>query len=133
MILFIIIMMIFMHIVDDFSLQGILATLKQKDWWQENTSHPRKNFYKYDFIPALIAHGFSWSVCIHIPIIVYSFYTYSSINYYALAISIFINMIIHVVIDHLKANEKCINLCMDQSMHICQILCTFEIWNLFWR
>ena len=32
----ILIIMIFLHIVDDFYLQGVLAKFKQKDWWKEN-------------------------------------------------------------------------------------------------
>ena len=29
-------LMIFLHIIDDFCLQGIMASMKQKSWWQEH-------------------------------------------------------------------------------------------------
>lgn len=32
--------MLYCHILDDFCLQGILASLKQKSWWEEN--YPNK-------------------------------------------------------------------------------------------
>ena len=39
--------MIFCHIVDDYYLQGILASMKQKAWWQKQESYCEK--YKYDY------------------------------------------------------------------------------------
>ena len=42
--------MLYCHILDDFCLQGILASLKQKSWWEEN--YPNK-LYKYDYIISL--------------------------------------------------------------------------------
>jgi hypothetical protein len=62
---FVILLMIFCHIVDDYYLQGILASMKQKKWWQENA--PDKP-YKYDYIWALIMHSFSWAFMIMLPI-----------------------------------------------------------------
>lgn len=50
--------MIFLHILDDFCLQGIMASMKQKSWWQKDSvgSQPK---YKNDYIAALFAHSFS--------------------------------------------------------------------------
>ena len=62
---FIILAMIFCHIVDDYYLQGGLTSMKQKKWWQENA--PQK-LYKYDYIVALIMHSMSWSFMIMLPI-----------------------------------------------------------------
>lgn len=31
--------MIFMHIIDDYCLQGILASMKQKSWWTEQKEY----------------------------------------------------------------------------------------------
>ncbi len=45
---FVILLMIFCHIVDDYYLQGILAKMKQKMWWKENA--PDNIHYKYDYI-----------------------------------------------------------------------------------
>lgn len=47
--------MLFCHIIDDYVLQGWLATGKQKDWWKTNA--PDK-LYKYDYIMALAEHAF---------------------------------------------------------------------------
>ena len=63
--------MIFLHIVDDFKFQGILANMKQESWWKKN--YPNKR-YKYDYIISLLIHAFSWDFMIHIPIIIYLFY-----------------------------------------------------------
>ena len=61
---FVFIMMIFCHIIDDFYLQGILAKLKQKNWWKENAPD---SLYKNDYMAALIIHSLSWSIMITIP------------------------------------------------------------------
>ncbi len=47
---FVLLSMIFLHIVDDYYLQGILASMKQKSWWEENAP---QRLYKYDYIVAL--------------------------------------------------------------------------------
>jgi hypothetical protein len=38
---FLLLLMIFLHIVDDYYLQGILASMKQKEWWHKTA--PEKN------------------------------------------------------------------------------------------
>lgn len=106
--------MFFLHIVDDYYLQGVLANLKQKDWWRKNV--PDKMF-RYDYLIALIEHAFSWSFMIHIPIMVYL----TTLNPYTLII----NMIIHAFIDDLKANKYMINLTTDQIFHFIQIMVTY--------
>ena len=59
-----IILMIFMHIVDDYYLQGILASMKQRLWWKQRASEPT---YRYDYIWALLMHAFSWTFMIMLP------------------------------------------------------------------
>ena len=39
--IYILFAMIFAHIVDDFYLQGILAKMKQKDWWEKQDGYRR--------------------------------------------------------------------------------------------
>lgn len=115
---FIILFMIFMHIVDDFKLQGILASMKQRQWWEENA--PNK-LYKYDYIWALLTHSFSWSFMIMLPIAIVSHF-----NIGILFVMVLIaNIIIHCIIDDLKANKHKINLIEDQIIHIVQIIVTF--------
>lgn len=41
---FLLLLMIFLHIVDDYYLQGILASMKQKEWWHKTA--PEK-MYRY--------------------------------------------------------------------------------------
>lgn len=67
--IYILLFMIFMHIIDDFNLQGIMAAMKQKSWWEKQEGYNDK--YRFDYIPALLCHAFSWSMMIHIPILVY--------------------------------------------------------------
>lgn len=108
--------MIFLHIADDFYLQGILGSLKQKSWWKEN--YPDK-LYKNDYIIALILHSFSWTFMINIPVVIYS---YSKMDTISFVIMFFINMIIHCIVDDTKANMLLINLTTDQCIHLAQIL-----------
>ena len=111
--------MIFCHIVDDYYLQGILASMKQKAWWEKQESYC--DLYKQDYIIALIMHAFSWSFMIILPFILVN------ASQYIIVISIAINTIIHAFIDNLKANKKKINLVQDQILHILQIILTWFI------
>ena len=113
--LFILFVMIFAHIVDDYYLQGILASLKQKTWWENQKSY--KPMYKYDYIIALIMHAFSWSFMVSLPILYLGFTKW-------IAVAIILNTIIHGIVDDLKANKHKINLIVDQSIHIVQIIIT---------
>lgn len=117
---FVILWMIFFHIVDDYYLQGWLASAKQRSWWKENA--PDK-LYRYDYIWALIMHSFSWSFMIMLPIAFVSGFTINSLYLATFAA----NMIIHAFTDHLKANDKTINLWQDQLMHMFQIIVTVLI------
>lgn len=120
----ILVFMFFLHIVDDYYLQGILAKMKMKDWWREQTNKP---LYNYDYLMALFEHAFSWAFVIMSPIIIlmihYNDYHLVS-NYIILLIS---NTIIHAIVDDLKANKYCINLIIDQSIHFAQIIITWFI------
>lgn len=115
--IFIVMLMIFCHIVDDYYLQGWLASAKQKQYWRENA--PRE-MYKYDYIWALIMHSFSWTFMIMLPVAYVRFFTVD-ISFVFIFLT---NMIIHAVVDDLKANEKKINLWVDQLIHISQIIAT---------
>ena len=117
--LYILFFMIFCHIIDDYRLQGILASMKQKKYWKENAP---QEMYKHDYIIALFMHSFSWAISIHIPIIIAS--SFAS----WILISIICNTIIHAVVDDLKANMYKINLVQDQCIHILQIIFVFLIY-----
>lgn len=114
--LFILFVMIFAHIVDDYYLQRILASLKQKSWWEKQENY--KPLYKYDYIVALIMHAFSWSFMISLPILYFGFTKW-------IMVAILLNTIIHGIVDDLKANKGKINLIIDQSIHIVQVVITW--------
>lgn len=107
--------MIFLHIVDDYYLQGILASMKQKDWWIKNAPDAK---YKYDYIIALFMHSFSWTVSVTLIPVIYSL-IFGGSFYLILFIS---NILIHMYVDDLKANKKKINLIQDQFIHLIQII-----------
>lgn len=114
---FVVLLMVFFHIIDDYRLQGILASMKQKEWWQE---HVPQRLYRYDYIMALMMHSLSWSFMIMLPI---AFAT--SLNVGEKFIFVFIvNVVLHGFIDDLKANKKKINLIADQFLHLLQIMVT---------
>ena len=97
----ILLIMLFLHIVDDYYLQGILASMKQRAWWKENAPDP---LYKHDYIVALMEHAFSWTFMIMLPAGIYTIFYDKSIV--LVIIMFFINWIIHSIVDHLKANVK---------------------------
>ena len=117
---FVLLLMIFLHIVDDYYLQGWLASAKQKEWWQNNA--PQK-LYKNDYIWALIMHSFSWSFMIMLPL---AFKLDFNIGFVYVVMLLY-NLTIHALIDNLKANKKAINLWQDQIVHLIQIVITFLI------
>jgi hypothetical protein len=121
--IFMFLAMIFMHIFDDYCLQGILASMKQKSWWQNHDAY--KELYKYDYIVALIMHSFSWSFMVMMPI---AFAMSFSITI-GFVVILLTNMIVHCVVDDLKANKLKINLIYDQAVHIAQIVITFMIFH----
>lgn len=120
--------MLYLHIVDDYYLQGFLASAKQKDWWKKN--YPEE-LYKNDYIIALIEHAFSWTVAImSIPAIslLYNYRDNNIGNIVVFSTFFIFNWIVHFIIDNMKANEKSINLITDQTIHILQVFIT---WFLF--
>lgn len=120
----ILLIMIFLHIIDDYRLQGILASMKQKEWWMKQEGY--KDMYKHDYVIALLCHSFSWAFMIMLPIFVSI-----SFKLTPAVISIFIsNLLAHALIDDMKANKHQINLIVDQLVHLLQIVIT---WLILWR
>lgn len=117
---FLLLSMIFLHIVDDYYFQGILAQMKQREWWKENA--PIK-LYRYDYLIALAMHSMSWSFMIMLPIAISRGFNVGA----DFAIAFLLNSIGHGIMDDLKANKKAVNLIIDQSFHILQIIITFIV------
>ena len=121
--LWIVPIMVFMHIVDDYYLQGWLASAKQKKWWNENA--PQK-LYRHDYIMALSMHSLSWAFMIKLTIAINRQFAITWIY----AVALIVNATIHGIVDNLKANKLKINLIQDQSIHIMQIVITFIVYLL---
>jgi hypothetical protein len=123
---FILLAMVFCHIIDDYNLQGWLASAKQKVYWEQNAPDP---MYKRDYIMALIMHSISWSFMMMLPVMVYQMHNGHSL---VMAFIFFvINTILHIQIDDMKANRKQINLVQDQLLHLLQIVLTWLVIIVF--
>ena len=116
--LFVLLSMMFCHIVDDYYLQGKLALFKQRSWWEEKAPD---EMYKYDYIVGLIIHSFSWAFMVMMPVAVSQEFQIGSI----FMVILIINTVVHAIVDDLKANKRKINLITDQLVHVCQIIITF--------
>ena len=115
--------MLFLHVLADFHLQGILANMKQKDWWKEQIGgdNEKLQFYKHDWAVALLAHSFEWTFIIMLPI----FFVYGFDLLVAAVMAL--NIIAHSECDNIKCNKKASNLVADQIIHIIQILLTWVV------
>lgn len=117
-------LMIFLHIIDDFFIQGMcLSQLKQKSWWTQQPEY--KELYKYDYIMALLVHSFSWTFMIMLPIAFCLSWNLSMI----FVLMFIFNTVAHFIIDNAKANQGSISLWVDQCLHIVQILITFAFYT----
>ena len=119
---FVLASMLFMHVVDDYYLQGILANLKQRSYWEE---HAPDLMYRYDYLVALLMHSLSWSFCIMLPTVALRGFAWTAD---VTALFTF-NIVVHAVVDDAKANRRKINLITDQAIHLVQILMTFFVLN----
>lgn len=123
---FILLCMLFFHIFDDFKMQGILATYKQKKFWLESEEvlkYKNHEIYRNDWIISLVLHSFSWAFLTMLPVAYVCNFKIS-----VLFLIFFVaNIAIHFFVDHLKANSLKINLIQDQIIHILQIVVTFLV------
>ena len=87
--------MIFLHIIDDYKLQGILASMKQKKYWKENAPDI---LYEHDYIMALATHAFSWTFMIMLPV---AWTLHFNLTFGFIFIFI-INWVVHAVVDDLN-------------------------------
>lgn len=123
--IFVILWMLFFHVVADYNLQGWLATAKQKSWWEKQEEcRGCMHKYKHDYIMALIMHSISWTFMVMLPIAYVNNFTVD----WLFVLMFVVNVVAHAVIDHAKANTKKINLVEDQILHLIQI--SFTSWLL---
>lgn len=120
---YIFLIMILLHIIDDFVLQPIcLSKLKQKSFWETYVKDDEK--YKFDYKVALVIHALSWSIMIHLPLMVIG------VSEFGILLSVIINTIMHAWIDDEKANKLNITLFEDQLMHLIQVGSTWAVLTL---
>ena len=116
--------MLVLHILIDFHLQGWLSQSKQKDYWltifpNMEDKKDKSNMYRNDYKCCLLVHSLFWTFMIMLPAFI------CSTTRVSILIAVYIiNTILHYIIDYLKANEKTINLIDDQIVHIVQLLFT---------
>lgn len=104
-----------------YNLQGILASMKQKEWWTNTYKVDiNKTKYHYDYKAALFVHSFMWGFIIYL-----SFLFYKLDLVFLIVVTI--NALIYYIIDDLKANKKKINLIQDQRFHVYQIIISTTI------
>lgn len=125
------------HFLSDFTLQGILAQMKQEQWWRDeiykwNQTHRGNSSldyskYEYDWLCALNTHSCYWAILTFLPLL------FITMNDTFIVLVVLINGILHSIIDHMKCNLNKINLCTDQLFHIVQILATVIIAKLIFQ
>lgn len=82
--------------------------------------------YRYDYLCALLCHSLLWSIVTFIPLMFV-------VNSRTFTVLIMTNVVIHALVDHLKCNKEMINLCVDQLIHLVQVVGTVYICFTFFH
>lgn len=114
----VLILMLLAHFFADFHLQGILADMKQEQWWRKQEGYNSK--YKNDYVAALAIHSAEWTFWVMMPLMLLP---YIDLGIFLLLAAL--NMVVHSLTDNSKANYKDINLIQDQIVHLAQIAFTY--------
>lgn len=137
---FIFIAMVLFHILEDFHLQGILTSMKQKSWWQSECNKLGIKYesskYKHDHIISLCIHALENSIFITLPLIIDGLITTFTTNlnnslFIGWVFIIFANTVVHAFIDNFKCNNKGINLIIDQLLHFIFIISFFSLYEKY--
>ena len=116
-----------LHILADFTLQGLFRDLKSWTWWgrmfdQLHLGNDHRSLYRYDYLCALLLHALYWSLITYAPLI-----WFSDLSDMAVVVLVVTNTVVHAAIDNEKANTGTINLWIDQTFHFVQIGATFGL------
>lgn len=117
-----------LHLIADYTLQGCLANMKQRQWWRDQIidfRHMNRDksyewqsritqLYKNDYLAGLICHSIMWSILTFLPLMLVC-------TPGVFAAVVLANTTVHAVVDHMKANMHVINLNQDQLLHSLQI------------
>lgn len=124
-------LVILLHLVADYSLQGCLAQLKTAKFWRSVcrdcewcSADAAFRRYGHDYRAGLVCHALYWTLVTFAPII---FHPLCS-AWTALAI-VSLNALFHCWVDDLKANRGRLNLVQDQLLHAVQIAATIGVWT----
>lgn len=115
--IFVLLWMLFFHVVADYNLQGVMATMKQKTAWKEIADAG----YANDYVCALMMHSISWSFMVMLPLAWHVHFNVGA----GFVVLFFFNVAFHMKIDNEKANMFLINLWGDQLAHLIQIAFTW--------
>lgn len=112
------ILMLLAHSFADFHLQGILADMKQEQWWKKQEGYNSK--YQYDYVAALAIHSAECTLWVMMPLMLLP---HLDLGIFLLLAAL--NTVVHYLTDNSKANYKDINLVQDQIIHLAQIAFTY--------
>lgn len=128
-----------MHVLADHVFQGILASMKQRLWWLDELRDKYADAegklsdrvwkqYRNDYKMALLMHSYLWSFMIMLPLGIAMYFRGNLISEsITVCLLLVANVLLHYIIDDLKANLGIFNLIEDQSLHIVQMLITTAI------
>ena len=112
------VLMLLAHFFTDFHLQGILADMKQEQWWKRQEGYNSK--YKYDYLAALVIHSAEWTLWMMIPL-----FLLPHLDLGTFLLLAALNIVVHSLTDNSKANYRDINLIQDQVIYLAQIAFTY--------
>lgn len=115
-----------LHFIAEYTLQGRLANLKQKRWWEEQirlskVKLPDVNLYRHDYKVGLACHAFYWSLVVCLPLLLNGGPAY--------AFMAFFQGVVHYYVDYRKANDLTLSLLGDQLYHVVVQIVT--IWAVY--
>lgn len=117
----VLILMLLAHFFADFHLQGILADMKQEQWWKQQDGYNSKCKCKYDYLAALAIHSAEWTLWVMMsPLMLLP-----HLDLCIFLLLAALNTVVHSLTDNSKANYKDINLVQDQIIHLAQIAFTY--------
>ena len=134
--IYMLVIMLFLHSYADYHLQGILASMKQKGWWESQIPNLSSTRYIADYKAALIAHSFEWAFAVTLPALYQIVNANTGLTWPDIRTgSIYICLLVagtflHGIVDNMKANDHSINLISDQVFHIVQVVVTWLLWLL---
>jgi len=127
--IFVLLSMLFLHIIAEYNLQGYLEKRKCKTWYDDSvyytiglTKHQYyESKYRYDYLMALFLHSFRWTFMIMLPLTIHI--VISGGMWYPLCYVT--NTVVYMIVDNEKTNKHTLSLIQKQTIHLIQILSTW--------